>query len=86
MDFSDALTLLKQGDRVARKGWNGKGMWIFLARAEANAISYKGEAHYCRPFIGMYPADQSDEEFYPEVIPWLASQADLLAEDWETVL
>ncbi len=83
MDFGEAIRSLKQGRKVARKGWNGKGMYIFLAD-EGGDFHTKAEIGPERkagvhPFIVMYTA-QGD--FQPG---WLASQADMLAEDWAVV-
>lgn len=81
--FGRALNHLKVGDRVARKGWNGKGMFLFLVpgstfkvnRAPLLGIYPEGtEINYC-PHIDMKTADG-------KVVPWLASQTDVLAEDW----
>lgn len=66
--FSVALDLLKQGHRVAREGWNGKGMWIALQTPDEHSKMRK-------PYIYMRPVDG-------ELVPWLASQTDLLANDW----
>ena len=84
--FGTALKKLKQGYKVARSGWNGKGMFVFLVpgsvfkvnRAPLLGIYPEGtEVTYC-PHIDMKTADGS-------VVPWLASQTDVLAEDWELV-
>jgi hypothetical protein len=69
MDFSNALNLLRDGLRVARAGWNGKGMWIKLQRPDANS-------KMTLPYIYMKTADDN-------LVPWLASQTDILADDWE---
>lgn len=85
-DFSRALELLKQGAKVCRTGWNGKGMFLFLVpgstfqvnRAPLLGIYPEGTViNYC-PHIDMKTADE-------KVVPWLASQTDLLAEDWMAV-
>ena len=68
-DFSDALNELKNGGRIRRRGWNGKGMWIALQTPDANS-------KMTLPYIYMSTA-QGD------LVPWLASQTDLLSEDWE---
>ena len=81
MSFGHAVELLKGGHRVAREGWNGKGMWLTLV----------GVGHYdvgvntvgdcdcvLLPWIGMKTADN-------KFVPWLASQTDVLAEDWQIV-
>lgn len=71
MDFSAALTCLKMGDRVAREGWNGKGMWLELQNPTP-------ESKMTLPYIFMKTVTD-------DLVPWLASQTDLLANDWETV-
>lgn len=70
MTFSTALNLLKKKERLAREGWNGKGMYIELADMSAF------ENHL--PFIMMKTADD-------KFVPWLASQTDVLANDWTVV-
>jgi hypothetical protein len=70
--FSRALEILKTGSgRVARQGWNGKGMWLELQVPDAHS-------KMTLPYIYMKTADGHQ-------VPWLASQTDLLAEDWEMV-
>ncbi|MCA0422078.1 MAG: DUF2829 domain-containing protein [Proteobacteria bacterium] len=77
MDFGDAIRALKQGKRVARKGWNGKGMW--LALFQPNGSQKTGNFGYpTLPFILMKTVDN-------KIVPWLASQTDMLAEDWGLV-
>jgi hypothetical protein len=71
MNFGEALTKLKGGWKVAREGWNGKGMWIAVQYPDDNSKMRK-------PYIYMRPVDG-------ELVPWLASQTDLLADDWELV-
>lgn len=80
MDFGEVISALKAGMRVCRKGWNGKGQYIQLA----TGISYKtthGEIVNCDhkaignaaiAFVGTSGVQMG----------WLASQADMLAEDW----
>lgn len=70
-NFGHALAMLRTGDRVTRAGWNGKGMWLALQVPDANS-------KMTLPYIYMRTA-QGD------LVPWLASQTDLLAEDWELV-
>lgn len=69
MTFGDALIALKTGARLARCGWNGKGMWIALQVPDAH--SKMG-----LPYLYMSTVDG-------RLVPWLASQTDILAEDWE---
>ena len=89
MNFGQAIENLKQGKKVARKGWNGKGMFITLqngSEVEGNnmrnepAKKYYGDckAKIC-PHIDMKAADGS------YVVGWLASQTDMLAEDWDII-
>jgi len=83
MSFSSALAWLKGGDKVARKGWNGKGMFLFLVNGSRFQVNRA-------PLLGIYPEghavdyhahiDMKTAQGY--VVPWVASQADLLAEDW----
>ena len=88
-DFGMALEALKRGKAVSRKGWNGKGMFITLqngSEVEGNnmrnepAKKYYGDckAKIC-PHIDMKAADGS------YVVGWLASQTDMLAEDWDII-
>ena len=76
--FSDAVRYLKRGLKVARKGWNGKGMYLFLSPALGCQMykEYTGnDINDLQPFIVMKAADGT-------LVPWLASQTDVLSEDW----
>ena len=86
MNFGQALTDLKFDFKVAREGWNGKGMFLFLVpgstfkatRPPLMGIYPEGTPiTYC-PHIDMRTADN-------KIVPWLASQTDILAEDWVRV-
>ena len=85
MNFGQALEIMKDGFKVAREGWNGKGMFIFLAdnisfatKADLSSVmKLKGDLTH--PSIVMKTAD---DRF---VVGWLASQTDMLAEDWVLV-
>lgn len=68
MTFGDMLIELRAGKYAARDGWNGKGMWIALQVPDAHSKMR-------RPYIYMRPADG-------ELVPWVASQSDILADDW----
>ncbi len=70
-DFGWALSYLKSGRKLARKGWNGKGMWIHLQTPDANS-------KMSLPYLYMKTADG-------KLVPWLASQTDILATDWELI-
>ena len=81
MNFGEALELLKEGKKVARKGWNGKGMYIFLAGVTSwghNTVLHEEltSAYDC---IAMRTANSV------VCFGWLASQVDMLAEDWVIV-
>lgn len=89
MNFGKAIEELKNGKRLARKGWNGKGMFIVYQKGypdgipcnkqTAEAYGYEeGTLFKCRPYIQMRCADGTHQM-------WTASQTDILAEDWEVV-
>lgn len=69
--FGVALAHLKAGGRVSREGWNGKGMWLELQVPDEHS-------KMSLPYVYMYTADGN-------LVPWLASQTDLLADDWNIV-
>ena len=76
VSFGDALIALEAGLRVAREGWNGKGMWLELANhGTAFSDSCRLDPYDLDRFITMKTADG-------KYIPWLASQTDMLAKDW----
>jgi hypothetical protein len=76
MNFGQALEALKEGSKVCRKGWNGKGMWLQFVPYLSDNNSTIPNDYTCLPWIGMKTADN-------KFVPWLASQTDVLAEDWE---
>ena len=97
MTFGEALELLKAGKHVARRGWNGKNMFLFLVsgnttidfrrqmraaveHAKAIELATSGcdspESVYINPHIDMKAADGTI------VVGWLASQTDMLFNDW----
>lgn len=87
MGIGQAITALKTGHRVARAGWNGKGMWLTLVPGSRVKVGAG------RPLAVAFPVD-FEFDYLPHVdmwtaqgqlVPWLASQTDLLAEDWEVV-
>ncbi len=79
MNFGGAIEELKKGSRVARQGWNGKGMWLFLCEPEGPyTLESDGKEYGRRPYIYMKDATDC-------LVPWLASQTDILAEDWVTI-
>lgn len=96
MNFGKALEELKKGNKVARQGWNGKGMFIYLVKGQkvfyenlrneaAKALDVtnernRGKTAIINSHIDMKAADGSI------VVGWLASQTDMLAEDWQVVV
>jgi hypothetical protein len=79
MNFGQALEFLKAGRKVARAGWNGKGMWLRLVDKGEWYVSGPDETEMSgSTFIGMKTADN-------KFVPWTASQTDVLAEDWDIV-
>lgn len=87
MNFGQAIEHLKTGGKVCREGWNGKGMFLFLVPGSTFKVNRA-------PLLGIYPEgtevqyhahiDMKTAQGY--VVPWLASQADMLSEDWLCVV
>lgn len=83
MSFGLAIEAAKKGKRIARKGWNGKGQYVELATAISYAspngavVSAEHDAigNQALAFVGTSGVQMG----------WLASQADMLADDWEIV-
>lgn len=75
--FGDALEYLKQGHKLARRGWNGTGIFIKLQRPDERSFM---SAPYI--YIDTTGLDTSNPYAPRARVPWLASQADMLAEDW----
>lgn len=69
--FGDAIRFMKGGAAVSRIGWNGPDQWIALQVPDDHSKMKK-------PYIYISPVDG-------ELVPWLASQTDMLAEDWYCV-
>ena len=79
LSFGMALEALKRGHRVARAGWNGKGMWLALVKKDvADKVAFEFAGLDAAPWIGMKSADE-------KFVPWLASQTDVLANDWQVL-
>ena len=81
-----AVEMMKDGKKVARKGWNGKNMFLYYVPANAYApctdiakklVNDEGKVPY-GAYVAMKTVDGT-------VVPWLCSQTDLLAEDWYIV-
>ncbi len=86
LTFSAALEAIKAGSRVARAGWNGAGMFLFLVPGSTFKVNRP-------PLMGIYP-EGTEIRYHAHidmktaddmVVPWLASQTDLLSDDWEVV-
>ncbi|SFV11780.1 MULTISPECIES: DUF2829 domain-containing protein [unclassified Methylobacterium] len=91
MSFGDALRALKAGERVCRAGWNGKGMWLSLSgpprglEVVAERFWSANNAHFARRSGGtatVLPAITMKTATGEILMGWLASQTDMLAEDW----
>ena len=82
MDFGDVIKGLKKGNikKFARKGWNGKGIYIQLQVPDEHS-------KMSLPYIYIVTSDlESDNPYSPKgIVPWLASQTDILADDWMEV-
>lgn len=81
LKFGQALDDLKKGKTLARKGWNGKGMWlIFMSSPQYVVHAENGDQHSFKgsPWLAVKTADD-------QFVPWSASQTDILAEDWGVV-
>ena len=86
VSFSFALDKVKEGYKIARSGWNGKGMFVVYQKAYPEGISINKntqtalglpEGSICKflPYLMMKTAQG-------EFVPWLASQTDILSNDW----
>jgi DNA-binding beta-propeller fold protein YncE len=85
MTFGQAIEALKVGQKVARAGWNGKGMFLYYVPA----AEYPASRNTLGTMVGFFPNDMVPYGAYiamktaqNNVVPWLASQTDVLAEDW----
>jgi hypothetical protein len=71
MNFGEAIARLKNSERVSRSGWNGKNMFLELQIPDENS-------KMTLPYIYMFTAQE-------DLVPWIASQTDILSEDWGTI-
>ncbi|MCS1393587.1 DUF2829 domain-containing protein [Lysinibacillus boronitolerans] len=85
MKFGQAIEALKNGEKVARKGWNGKGMFVYYVPAasyppatEVMKNAFNGEEVPYREYLALKTAQN-------DVATWSPSTSDALAEDWEVV-
>lgn len=88
-DFGWALRCLKQGKAVTRKGWNGKGMFLMFqpnskvpGNMMRNELAKKFYSDSIVKICGHIDMKTADGTY---IVGWLASQTDMLAEDWEVV-
>jgi len=72
MNYSQALEAMQAGARVSRSGWDGKGMWIAIQRPDANS-------KMTLPYIYMRTVTG-------DMVPWLCTQTDALADDWAVTI
>jgi hypothetical protein len=86
MNFGEALEALKRGELVMRSGWNGKDMFLFLVPGSHFTVNR-------HPLLGIFP-EGTEIDYHAhidmktaqgDIVPWLASQTDILAEDWGVV-
>ncbi len=83
-DIGWAVMVMRAGNRVRRAGWNGKGMFLFLVPGSTFQVNRP-------PLLGIYPegttvnyhAHVDMKTATGDIVPWLCSQTDLLATDWE---
>lgn len=81
MNFGQAIEALKDGRKCWREGWNGKGIFIELQRPDEHS-------KMTSPYIFIDTTSlQTDNDAAPKSrVPWLASQTDMLAEDWHSAI
>ncbi|AXF39908.1 hypothetical protein BMBphi_gp060 [Bacillus phage vB_BthS_BMBphi] len=82
MNFGNAIEAVKKGNKIARKGWNGKGMFVYYVPAAFYPPStdtmkelFKGEAVPYREYLALKTAQD-------DVATWAPSTSDALADDW----
>lgn len=84
MNFGKALEKVKMGKKITRKGWNGKGQFVFLVDGDflSDAVGYTNadignSLEDCSDALAIYTSNKVVQ------VGWLASQTDMLADDWE---
>ena len=86
MDFSLALQAIKNGKRVRRYFWNGKGMFIFLVKGSKFKVNRQPLLEAFEEGTEVEYQDHIDmKTSHNSIVPWIASQTDMLAEDWVLV-
>lgn len=86
MNFGDAVAALKESRRVARSGWNGKGMFLYyVPEGQYPARTDIAKKEWGVDGLVPYQAYIAMKTAQGTVVPWLASQTDILSEDWEIV-
>ena len=79
MNFGQAIETMRSGSKVSRAGWNGKGMFVFMAKCPPAGCEREHEGRTLNPCAVMVAADGS-------LVPgWLCSQTDMFAQDWGIV-
>jgi len=89
MNFGEAIECLKGGEKVCRAGWNGRGMWLILVPGSKGVRPVAGT-----PYSNAGLTDKVDIEAHIDMLTaqgnmqpgWLASQTDMLADDWEVLI
>jgi len=83
MDFSKALNMCKAGKSIRRTGWNGKDQYVYYVKAgkyspasKIAQVAFRGQDVPYRDYLAMKTVQN-------DVVPWIASQSDLLCDDWE---
>lgn len=88
MNFGEAIEALKQGKRVAREGWNGKGMFLYLVKGtmiDKQNLRNEASRQPTEDHTGVVTFLSHIDMFTAQNtvnVGWLASQSDMLAEDW----
>lgn len=83
LNFGEALSALKEGKRISRDGWNGKGMFVYLVPANAYpAQTGAAKAHFGEGALVPYNAYLAIKNVNETVSTWVPSVNDVLAEDW----
>lgn len=85
MNFGKALESLREGKKVARAGWNGKGLWLELYTPSTNNQSYMTLPYIFMAYPSVPASDSVPASHIDARVPWIASQTDMLAEDWKVV-